>query len=680
MKINQLRELVNAEPVYGIWHNWEPLKSKILTKFDILNSEFERLANEKARSSYHSFTKKYQNFLITFDKTVNQRYLDLNLFESDSSTTIIDSDLNTGKSELFYRLIVCNNPDSTALFFNARRSLAKATATRFNIVDYEDAKNGDNITGSMLSLCTNSALKLIGSDFSPQFVVWDECVLNIEHLLSDAVPADLRENLFFHLLSITDNAQHVVFAQSGITTLAELFLTFIDRKPIKILNSYQPWKGTPCNFFKSKSALTEQMINVARGDTPFLCACNSSQQANSLFLLFNKLFQAKKFLLINSRTASGAEQTQFFENPNKSSLCYDGVFFSPSVESGLSIDNNHFVEAFGFCSSSINVNPPESFVQMLMRGRDIKKLSVWVDSRYLGLPTTREKCVAGVLAKLEVTPTKTLVDGVARYSFDSSPLIELAIEKTVIENTSRNNAQWTVRLLLERKGFDVAYIDSSSSVGTKMLNDSKKIMLRDYQENILAAKKINHSDFLQLQRKQNLSESEYWILDRYQLERKTNLNVSELSEVEANDFFKFWNYGHALDKILAIEEGFLTPDAAIAIGQKKSLMDARSFYCRWFIRSGLLKSLRISNNNFCDKGPINFQQFFNTAWFNFAVKNLDLVNSSNLGHTRMIVGAIDIYSIRCWVRAMGIVINKQHKINLKSMFWLIKIINSRKQK
>lgn len=66
------------------------------------------------------------------------------------------------------------------------------------------------------------------------------------------------------------------------------------------------------------------------------------------------------------------------------------MIFSPTLESGVSIDSEHFQETIDFCAAGEGVGTPDAFVQILLRGRKTQRLSIWVDQQVKFLPETEE--------------------------------------------------------------------------------------------------------------------------------------------------------------------------------------------------------------------------------------------------------------------------------------------------
>ncbi|OAD20802.1 phage-related protein, partial [Candidatus Thiomargarita nelsonii] len=194
------------------------------------------------------------------------------------------------------------------------------------------------------------------------------------HLLGGAVPDKIREDLIYHNIEITRNAKHVICAQSLVSDLTLSFLKLAERDDIiKVINTHQPWKSLPIDYFRKKDKALERLLEIADKGTPFLCPCNSSNQALRIYLDLQKRHPDRKYLLVTQGVATEPEQSEFLANPNKHAHKYDGVIFSPSMESGVSIDVEHFKETIGFCSANEKVGTPEAFVQQILRGRKAQR-------------------------------------------------------------------------------------------------------------------------------------------------------------------------------------------------------------------------------------------------------------------------------------------------------------------
>jgi hypothetical protein len=685
----------------GIWSvDWQAFEKKIKKAFIeskrgkkdpnriglIWDGEYQRAvdgaiakANDKRNDHWKLYSK---NLVLSQSDTVhiNERFItSLQKPNSEKSTIVIDSDLGTGKSKWFYnQYIKDDNSSNKIAVMVPRRALAKATAKNYIIVDYEDAKLSKYINDILkIALCVNSALQLINSDEPLDVVFLDEFDLTIQHLLGNAVPSDIREELIYHIIEIIRNAKHVVCAQSLISDLTLFFLEQAERTNImKIVNDCQPWKDLEVDYFRKKDKAIERMLEVSEKHIPFLCPCNASGQATALFLSTIKRFPNNNYLLITQEIQKEEEQARFLKEPNKYAHLYHGVFFSPILESGVSIDSDHFQETIGFCAVGEGVNTPDAFVQMLLRGRKVKRLSIWVDQQVKFLPETEEACAAEVVGRFDTVANIIEKDGKKGYFFESTPVTELAIKAQSIKNQAKNNTNQAVYdLLTKRMGCKVNLIDDEKKAeqGQEIVKEGSKLKKEHYQENVQTASKINSIGKKVLEEKQDLSQTEYWSIRRFRLEHELCVDLDKLDDKEKLEMFKSWNEGRFMSIIRGFEEAMLSKQQATAIA--KCYLDERSsddkkhgFYIRWLIRNGIAKSLGLSIN---DKGILehdpdfrfSYKSLQNEWWYRFAIENKDAVNAAKLG-CRISGNVLRDKELGMWVRAMGVQLKRYNKENV----------------
>ena len=529
----------------------------------MFKGEYQQAVDDAKIRAKAFFWKIYSSHLVlSHEDTVrlNERYLKS---IGVSKTLVIDSDLGTGKTGWFYNQVIKDAPlGRQVVCLNPRRSLAKATAKRFGIVDYEDAKK-ERIDCRLMSLCINSSLQLINPSEPLDVVFMDESDLLIQHLLGGAVPDKIREELIYHNLEMVGNASHVIRAQPLVSDLTLKFLSLAGREnPVKVVNIYPPWKGLPIDFFRKRDKALERLLDIAEQGTPFLCPCNSSNQALRIYLTLQKRFPEKNYLLITQAVATEPEQSAFLAEPNKHADKYDGVIFSPSMETGVSVDSQHFKETVGFCSATEGVGTPEAFVQMMMRGRKTKRISLWVDPQKHHLPTTDEGCAAEAIGRFKVMAQIFEQEGKKSAVFEITPAVELAIKAQAIQNKSKNRTDQAVyALLTERTGCEVNLIDSEpSKLGVEANKEGRKLQKEQYQAEVESAAKLTEVEYERLSEKKTLSLNETWAMRRYRLESELCVDLEQVADKPA--LFEFWNQGRILHAIRGFEEGLLTEEQA----------------------------------------------------------------------------------------------------------------------
>jgi len=679
----------------GLWCDWKGFRKKLekalresvraqtdMARIDALfdSGEYQRAVDGAKILAKHNFWQNYSSHLVlsSHDDTdtirLNERYLHSFSMPNTLETLVIDSDLGTGKTEWFYNNVIKDAPlGQNVLCQNSRRSLAKATALRFGIVDYEDFKQATEkerhlMDCRMMSLCVNSSLKLVNPKDPIDVLFLDESDLIILHLLGGAVPDKIREDLIYHNIEITRNAKHVICAQSLVSDLTLSFLKLAGREDIiKVINTHQPWKSLPIDYFRKKDKALERLLEIADKGTPFLCPCNSSNQALRIYLDLQKRHPDRKYLLVTQGVATEPEQSEFLANPNKHAHKYDGVIFSPSMESGVSIDVEHFKETIGFCSANEKVGTPEAFVQQILRGRKAQRISLWVDPQKHDLPTTDERCAREAIARFDVAAKMIEHDGEELIAFKKTPVVDLAMKAQAIQNKSKNNTDRVVyALLTERMGCQVNLVDSDlSDLGIEASKQGKQLQKEHYQAQVETSAKLSPVEYETLKENRSQSAKETWDLCRYRLEHELCVDLDADGDNEA--IFDQWNQGRVVQSLRGFEEGLLGLDEAKVVAghlleNKAQYSEAQGFMTRWLIRRGLMESLHLTVDEdgdvSCDpEFKFRYSDLMSSWWYRFARQNRDAVNGSHVG-CRIKGKRPSESEIGRWIRAMGVVLKR----------------------
>ena len=156
-------------------------------------------------------------------------------------------------------------------------------------------------------------------------------------------------------------------------------------------NLYQPWQGLPIIDHLKSETVWAEIDQCAASKVKFFCASNTVAEATALAKKLQK-DHGIKFLLITSENRDGDDQKAFLKNPTSESEKYDAVIYSPTLESGISVNNPEYKRTFGFYKSG-------------------EQVDLWIDKTTLELSTEPEKIHNVVAQKLSLTAEKITVDG-----------------------------------------------------------------------------------------------------------------------------------------------------------------------------------------------------------------------------------------------------------------------------
>ncbi len=681
-----------------IWYNWgnfrfEVEKSLMASprgkrdpariKFLFESGEWDRACTGAIHQAYDWRWERFSSNLIlghTDTIKLDERYLDsIGIPTNDTSTLIIDSDLGTGKTQWFFsKIVTVESPlGKLIVALSPRRALSKATAERDKngiMLDYEIVKAFDKKTKKIIdtrciATCVNSLHQVVDSKIHQDVIFLDEIDLTIQHLYGGAIKDHERRSIIVNLLNTIANASHVIACQSLVTDATIDLLSMAGRKNIvKIANTYQPWSGLNVDMYESKNATLEVLADIA-SHSPFLCACNTATQAITNFLVIQKKFPEKSWLLATQDTANNPDVAAFLKNPNENAGEYDGIFYSPIMETGVSIDLEKFANVIGFCQGGEGVGTPEGFVQMLLRGRKAEKLTIWVDNKTYQMPETPEDCTNEAISRYNVAnAVMTEKDGKSYATYEIDPIMKLGMKTLATQNRSKNQPAIVVHLLLtKRMGCNVNLIANWQTQnvenGKNIAEQGKIFATQDYKNRLTTALPLTPRDHTTLEKKMDTTQDEKWQQKRHVFERELCTDVDKNSEPETDALIKFWENGRAMHKIRGFEDGLLSPEHAYTIARhnlqtKEQWSESHGFLTRWIVRHGIFESLKIGldpNGNLTHdpKHAFEYEDFHKTSWFKFACGNQDAINGSHLGkRTREHTPSSDV--LGAWIRGCGV--------------------------
>lgn len=128
---------------------------------------------------------------------------------------------------------------------------------------------------------------------------------------------------------------------------------------------------------KDKVDVIRKIEQDLASNKKFCLASNGSiHKLASFHKHFEDKFPQKKLLLITQKTMRQAETREAMNDVNKNWLAYDGVIYSPSIQSGVSFDPKHFDTQYGIFGNFTCLS--SDCLQMLHRVRHTSEDSVHV--------------------------------------------------------------------------------------------------------------------------------------------------------------------------------------------------------------------------------------------------------------------------------------------------------------
>lgn len=280
-----------------------------------------------------------------------------------------------------------------------------------------------------------------------------------------------------------------------------------------IINHYQPPKGK-VNFYTSNSpdAQIEKLIeNLVTGVPCFVIddIKNGVRGCKSIAEYIRKVMPsiADKIVEINSDVSGCEDIIAYLKDINEASKETRLLICSPSVISGISIENGHFKQAYGFFNGILT---PKEASQALTRVRGLQNLNVWAAEQgftWVGDRSLTPDEIKSYHQRNYSANSKYL------SSFDvdydpltdewSSPWFDLYSKYAAYRNLAMTDLRQRLREKLESEGYDIVEVDLETN------DDVKDELKQTWGEiNLEQAISVSEANILTDQQFESLSNSQ----------------------------------------------------------------------------------------------------------------------------------------------------------------------------
>jgi hypothetical protein len=278
---------------------------------------------------------------------------------------------------------------TNAIAPNARRSLARTLAHNLDLTHLDDLKN---FTGSLkVSCCLDSLWQLSPGVLRTNGVfLLDEIDQVLVHAFGSTCNKDgKRPRILKHFEACVAAAladgivvgMSADITDSEVTLLQNLLRSLNLQSEVRIVkNEYQPPKGD-CYYFTDETpdGLIDQTIeDLRKGRNVYLIddTKNGIRGCRSVAAYVKSVMPAiaHQIVEINSDNSGSDAIKTYLENINESSLSTRLLACTPSITSGISIENSHFDVAYGIFYHL----PVNQASQALARPRGCQLFKVWV--------------------------------------------------------------------------------------------------------------------------------------------------------------------------------------------------------------------------------------------------------------------------------------------------------------
>ena len=457
---------------------------------------------------------------------------------------LIKSDIGTGKTAVV-ETFVKNHPNKSVLFATHLISLVESACARLELCSYNACDNYDLAIESRLGICLNSLGKLTANAPLAHYdvVVIDE----VEQVLARLTTHIEQKPLVFQVLQhLMHHAKTLICLDAHLSkTTAQFINASCPGKPVTVHINQHTFTAPRAMILhdSGESVQLAAMRELNTGASVYL-AFNSKADAFKTFAAFKTAFPDKLGLYIASDNAGDAANQAFFNDVNGESAKYDYIICTPSVSTGVSIDNGHFDFVGGVFQSSINT--ANDCMQALGRVRGKAVRHVYCEKRRASNPLDVDTISARWLAthQHDLNLMNLTNEGAQVLMHDDYE--DLCLSVTQSRNASLNNFYQQFALLCLHEGIDLVYaVDAPDTDTRKQFRQLKQAFVQaeavEVGEAVLSETAIALRELMNKSRKtlnETRSTKKQALIDFFNLDKHDTENIASLAAVDNDGRFK----------------------------------------------------------------------------------------------------------------------------------------------
>ncbi|CEG59203.1 plasmid replication protein, CyRepA1 family [Legionella fallonii] len=489
----------------------------------------------------------------------NSRYLPNDVFKREG-VHLVRSAIGTGKTAIVEHLVK-QNPKQSILFTTHLISLVESAASRLGLTSYNECDNFDLQIEHRLAICLNSLGKLTaeGSLRHYDVVIIDE----IEQVLARLTSHIEQKPLIFSVLQhVMTNAKSLICLDAHLSqATVQMVQRFCPNQPVTIhFNRFEPGSARQIAFHDSPESVQMTAMQALEQEQKVYLAFNSKKEAFKTYSALNMAFPEKKGLYISSDNAGDTENQAFFNNVNEVSKRYDYLVCTPSVSTGVSIDNGHFDFVGGVFNAQVNT--ANDCMQALGRIRNHKTLHVFCDKRQAFKSLNPQVIASKWLNTHQYDIGLMNLDKEGQRIILNPDYEQLTLLVTQARHASFNDFYQQFALLALHDGMKLTYFDTTLDVTTQQQLRQFKNACIEQDASLISQEQLplTAAQLVALAQKPRKTMSESRQYKKQQLIEFYNL--SERDEVSITAMANMDNDGRFKKQVLALE--LALGDAALA--------------------------------------------------------------------------------------------------------------------
>jgi len=473
---------------------------------------------------------------------------------------LIKSPIGTGKTAVVEALVKAY-PTKSVLFTTHLISLVESAAARLSLCSYNECDNYDLQMESRLAICLNSLGKLTANAALRDYdiVVIDE----IEQVLARLTThIDQKPLVFSVLMHVMAHAKTLICLDAHLSrSTVQLIRATCQDKPVTVhINTHNNTNNREIILHDSAESVQLAAMRALNNNQTAFLTFNSKADAFKTFSTIKAALPEKKGLYIASDNAGDEANQAFFKDVNATSKQYDYLVCTPSVSTGVSIDNGHFDFVGGIFLA--HVNTANDCMQALGRVRNAAVRHAFCEKRYGYNPLDAESISARWLAThqhdlnlMRLTSEGARVVMNAHYE-------ALCLSVTIARNRSLNDFYQQFSLLSLDEGIKLSYATCAPDVETRKQFRQFKQAFVQAEAHAVGLAQVPESahalrELLNLPRKsmaQTRSFKKQQTIEFFQLSSHDTESIQAIASMDADNRFK--------KQILTLEMALSDLDAA----------------------------------------------------------------------------------------------------------------------
>ena len=295
----------------------------------------------------------------------------IDLFEGD--TIFLSVPMGAGKTEFTANSIRHKlQPDDRFIAISPRISLVKELSNRCNVEFYQDLEQGD---APLKMATTLHSLPKFSSHFiGRDSIVFIDEFTQVKQIFADGSYQGINPKLYDDFCDLIQTAKVLIIADAYLSKSDIDFIAkFRSRYSMTVINSPSEKHNKKVFYHANKETfiakLKEEPVN-----NRVIIPTNSIAKANELNEIIKSQHSDKKGILITSKTTGENEKSgeqnviSFLENINDQAKLYDYIIYTPTISSGVSINDLLDMPNFSVMGYFYNsVGTPFNAMQMIRK-------------------------------------------------------------------------------------------------------------------------------------------------------------------------------------------------------------------------------------------------------------------------------------------------------------------------